>query len=55
VKQSLNSVYKELQKGMEPQAKRMRESIREEMEMWERALEKKYGILMPSKRKTKKK
>lgn len=39
----------ELKKALEPQAKRMRESIREEMETWAQALEKKYGIVQGKK------
>lgn len=50
----MTDVIKQLQKGMAPQAKRMREAIREEMEIWERAIEKKYGILSPSGQKKKK-
>lgn len=45
-----NDFIKKFQQGMEPQAKRMRESIREEMETWERALEKKYGIVVEKKK-----
>ena len=41
----------ELKRVMEPQAKRMRESIREEMETWAQALEKKYGTVQPTKKK----
>ena len=47
----MNTFLKEFNKGMEPQAKRMRESIREEMETWAQALEKKYGIVQPKKKK----
>ena len=33
------------------QGERMRESIREEIETWARALEKKYGIVQPKQKK----
>jgi hypothetical protein len=37
--------------NFEEQGKRMRESIREEIETWARALEKKYGIVQPKEKK----
>ena len=47
-----DNFLKEFQQGMEPQAKRMRKSIRAEMRVWEKALEKKYGIIVnPQKKK----
>ena len=36
----------------EEQGNRMRESIREEMETWARALQKKYGIVQEKKKKS---
>lgn len=33
------------------QSARMRESIREEMEIWEKSITQKYGIVIPKKKK----
>jgi len=38
--------------NFEEQGNRMRESIKDEMEMWARALEKKYGIVQGKKKKS---
>lgn len=43
-RQTLKIIFKD-------QANRMRKSIREEMEIWERALMQKYGIVQKKKKK----
>lgn len=54
----MENFLKKLQRGMEPQAKRMREAIRAEIETWSKALNTRYEItirkLPPENQKTKK-
>ena len=43
-------VSNKMKLNFEEQGNRMRESIKDEMEIWARALEKKYGIMLKSKK-----